>query len=154
MKKKILLKEAELKKLVPKLLEDVIKEYQFKKSNAEQLEMDFPSEDDTIVSLLEEKYKEIIQEVKRDKYFQLEGWDEEAYDSLNSIYDNKIFPIWREIDSLDTPYSSSERLNIIIDKFSELENVIVTCLETYKEWKTLNEEFVNSTQELKNLPDK
>lgn len=158
MKKKILLKEAELKKLVPQLLEDVMKEY---KDN-EQLELDFgvSPEEDSILSLMEERYKEISEEISAILYTVPElGWNDEIYNELESIHSEKIFPLWKELDSYGKSYSPgrgwtlasgqpSERLEDVIDKFNTLEDLLVSCLEMYKEWKTLNQEFNNSVEEL------
>lgn len=168
MKKKVLLKETELNELVPKLLEDVIKEYKFTPNNdngGEQLELDFgvDPEEDTILSLMEEKYEEISAEIRNElQFIKNSGWNDTVYDSLESIHSDKIFPLWRQLDSLGKSYEPgrgwslasgqpSKRLEDVIDKFNALEEVLVSCLEIYKEWKSLNEEFNNSIQELNGL---
>jgi len=143
MKKKILLKEAELNKLIPKLLEDVIKEG--------QLELDFgvDPKDEAVASLLEEKYEEISNEIKNElNYVKTSGRNETVYNTLESIHSDKIFPLWKELDRVGDSYG---RIDEITDKFNTLEDVLVNCLEIYKEWKTLNDEFNNSVEELNSL---
>lgn len=143
MKKKLLIKETDLNNLIPKLIEDVIKEG--------QLEIDFgvDPKDEALLSLMEERYQEISNEIKNElDFIRSSGWNDTVYDSLESIHSDKIFPLWRELDSTDR---SNQSLSEIVERFNELEEVLVTCLETYKEWKILNQEFNNSTEELTKL---
>jgi len=139
MKKKLLIKETDLNNLIPKLVEDVIREG--------QLEIDFgvDPKDEALLSLMEERYQEISNEIKNELS---SGWSDTVYDNLEAIHSDKIFPLWRELDSTDR---SNKSLSEIVERFNELEDVLVTCLETYKEWKILNQEFNNSTEELKRL---
>lgn len=154
MKKKILIKEADLKKLVPKLLEDVIKEYDITPNN--QLELDFEEpvggSSDTLVSLMEERYQEISEEINNElNLIKSSGWNDSIYNNLDSIHSNKIFPLFKELDSIS---DTNQRLDELVEDFNALEDVLVTCLEMYKEWKTLDDELNNTVGELSSLLQK
>ena len=136
MKKKVLIKENELESLVKNILNE-----------REQLELDLESgENDTLTSLMEEKYKEISNEIKNElEIVKNSGWNEDVYNSLDTIHSDKIFPLWKELDSIENDNPS---LSEIVERFNQLEDYLVTCLEIYKEWESLDKQFKDSTEYL------
>ena len=96
-------------------------------------------------NILGSEYNEIKNELN---YVKTSGWNETVYNTLESIHSDKIFPLWKELDRVGDSYG---RIDEITDKFNTLEDVLVNCLEIYKEWKTLNDEFNNSVEELNSL---
>ena len=68
--------------------------------------------------------------------------DEDSYDNLESIYDDKIFPLWKQLHKLGNTEIGT--------KFNELEDFIVDFLEIYKEHSSIKKEMDSS---LKSLED-
>lgn len=154
MKKKILIKESDLKKLVPKLIEDTFKEYGITPDNQLQLDFDNPvgGSNDTLISLMEERYREVSEEINNElNLIKTSGWNDTIYNNLDSIHSDKIFPLFKELDSIS---ESDQRLDELVEDFNALEDILVTCLEMYKEWKTLNDELNNTVSELTSLLQK
>jgi len=142
MKKKILIKEGDLDKLIEEALNEykTVSPTQFYKNidgdnDSEQLEFDFPNEEkDTVIEMLEEKYDEIIGEVREAL---INGG------SLDSIYDNKLFPLWKELHKLGDVD--------IVHKFNHLEDSIVNIVELSNEYHKMKEELDSSITELKEI---
>lgn len=131
MKKKILIKEVDLDNLVKGIINEV---------DNGQLELDFGSEEDTsVVEMLTERYNEIVQEVKD----AIESCENNCYEKLEDIHDNKIFELWRHVDKI----SSSDD---IIEKFNDLEDFIIDYIEIGKEKERIEEELRNSLDNLQN----
>ena len=142
MKKKILIKESELNQLV----EIALKEYkmdtpsQFYKNidkeddSSSQLELEFPDQEkDDVTIMLEERYDEIVEEIRTTL---------ETGGSLDPIYDDKIFPLWKELHKLGD-------IDIVI-KFNQLEDDIINFIEVDKEFEKIKEERDSTLESLKN----
>ena len=123
MKKKLIIKESELEEFVKNFLTD------------EQLEFDFPK--DSLTEMMEEKYQEIVDEIKS-------AIEEADIDSLESIYDEKIFNITKQLHKV--PQSMK-----IVDKFNQLEDVLIDYTELYKEHQKIKEELDKTLKDLNNL---
>lgn len=123
MKKKLIIKESELKKFVDDFL------------NENQLKLDFPK--DSITEMLEEKYQEIVEDIKA-------AIDYDDADSLEKIYDEKIFPLNKNLHKLPSDTD-------IVNKFIELEDAIVDYTELHKEFKKIEEELETTLDNLKDL---
>ena len=121
MKKKLIIKESELKEFVKNFL------------NEEQLELDFPVEKDTLTEMLEMKYQEIVEEIKNSI---------DDVDSLEEIYDNKIFNLIKNLHKVNSD---------IATKFSELEDTLVSYIEIKKEHVNLSEDLNDSLNDLMDL---
>lgn len=111
-----------------------------------QLSLDF-GDKDPVLDLLEDKFNEIISEIKDivlDEGRLVDGhaMDEDSYDNLESIYDDKIFPLWKQLHKLGNTEIGT--------KFNELEDFIVDFLEIYKEHSSIKKEMDSS---LKSLED-
>ena len=96
---------------------------------------------------MEDKFNEIISEIKDivlDEGRLVDGhaMDEDSYDNLESIYDDKIFPLWKQLHKLGNTEIGA--------KFNELEDFIVDFLEIYKEHSSIKKEMDSS---LKSLED-
>ena len=140
MKKKVLIKEADLIGLI----QETIKKRNINEDN--QLSLDF-GDKDPVLDLLEDKFNEIISEIKDivlDEGRLVDGhaMDEDSYDNLESIYDDKIFPLWKQLHKLGNTEIGT--------KFNELEDFIVDFLEIYKEHSSIKKEMDSS---LKSLED-
>lgn len=140
MKKKVLIKEADLIGLI----QETIKKRNINEDN--QLSLDF-GDKDPVLDLLEDKFNEIISEIKDivlDEGRLVDGhaMDEDSYDNLESIYDDKIFPLWKQLHKLGNTEIGA--------KFNELEDFIVDFLEIYKEHSSIKKEMDSS---LKSLED-
>jgi hypothetical protein len=140
MKKKVLIKEADLIGLI----RETIKKRNINEDN--QLSLDF-GDKDPVLDLLEDKFNEIISEIKDivlDEGRLVDGhaMDEDSYDNLESIYDDKIFPLWKQLHKLGNTEIGA--------KFNELEDFIVDFLEIYKEHSSIKKEMDSS---LKSLED-
>jgi len=123
MKKKLIIKESELKKFVDDFL------------NENQLKLDFPK--DSITEMLEEKYQEIVEDIKA-------AIDYDDADSLEKIYDEKIFPLNKNLHKLPSDTD-------IVNKFIELEDTIVDYTELNKEFKKMKEELEITLDNLRDL---
>lgn len=123
MKKKLIIKESELKKFVDDFL------------NENQLKLDFPK--DSITEMLEEKYQEIVEDIKA-------AIDYDDADSLEKIYDEKIFPLNKNLHKLPSDTD-------IVNKFIELEDAIVDYTELNKEFKKMKEELEITLDNLRDL---
>ena len=138
MKRKILIKEGELENLVKMTL----KEFKDPYSIDDQLELDFPNEEaNSIIEMLTENYDEIIIEIGN-ILSNCESVD--CGEELNKIHEEKIFPIWQHI------YKVSNN-NLILDKFNELEDIIIDYIELSRESKKLNDELEETKDDLNNL---
>lgn len=140
MKKKVLIKEADLIGLI----QETIKKRNINEDS--QLSLDF-GDKDPVLDLLEDKFNEIISEIKDivlDEGRLVDGhaMDEDSYDNLESIYDDKIFPLWKQLHKLGNTEIGT--------KFNELEDFIVDFLEIYKEHSSIKKEMDSS---LKSLED-
>jgi len=140
MKKKVLIKEADLIGLI----QETIKKRNINEDS--QLSLDF-GDKDPVLDLLEDKFNEIISEIKDivlDEGRLVDGhaMDEDSYDNLESIYDDKIFPLWKQLHKLGNTEIGA--------KFNELEDFIVDFLEIYKEHSSMKKEMDSS---LKSLED-
>jgi len=140
MKKKVLIKEADLIGLI----QETIKKRNINEDS--QLSLDF-GDKDPVLDLLEDKFNEIISEIKDivlDEGRLVDGhaMDEDSYDNLESIYDDKIFPLWKQLHKLGNTEIGT--------KFNELEDFIVDFLEIYKEHSSMKKEMDSS---LKSLED-
>jgi hypothetical protein len=140
MKKKVLIKETDLIGLI----QETIKKRGINEDN--QLSLDF-GDNDPMLDLLEDKFNEIISEIKDivlDEGRLVDGhaMDEDSYDNLESIYDDKIFPLWKQLHKLGNTEIGA--------KFNELEDFIVDFLEIYKEHSSIKKEMDSS---LKSLED-
>jgi hypothetical protein len=140
MKKKVLIKEADLIGLI----QETIKKRNINEDS--QLSLDF-GDKDPVLDLLEDKFNEIISEIKDivlDEGRLVDGhaMDEDSYDNLESIYDDKIFPLWKQLHKLGNTEIGA--------KFNELEDFIVDFLEIYKEHSSIKKEMDSS---LKSLED-
>ena len=98
MKKKVLIKETDLIGLI----QETIKKRGINEDN--QLSLDF-GDIDPMLDLLEDKFNEIISDIKDmvlDEGRLVDGhaMDEDSYDNLESIYDDKIFPLWKQLHKL------------------------------------------------------
>ena len=140
MKKKVLIKETDLIGLI----QETIKKRGINEDN--QLSLDF-GDNDPMLDLLEDKFNEIISDIKDmvlDEGRLVDGhaMDEDSYDNLESIYDDKIFPLWKQLHKLGNTEIGA--------KFNELEDFIVDFLEIYKEHSSIKKEMDSS---LKSLED-
>jgi len=140
MKKKVLIKEADLIGLI----QETIKKRNINEDS--QLSLDF-GDKDPVLDLLEDKFNEIISEIKDivlDEGRLVDGhaMDEDSYNNLESIYDDKIFPLWKQLHKLGNTEIGT--------KFNELEDFIVDFLEIYKEHSSIKKEMDSS---LKSLED-
>ena len=140
MKKKVLIKETDLIGLI----QETIKKRNINEDS--QLSLDF-GDKDPVLDLLEDKFNEIISEIKDivlDEGRLVDGhaMDEDSYDNLESIYDDKIFPLWKQLHKLGNTEIGT--------KFNELEDFIVDFLEIYKEHSSMKKEMDSS---LKSLED-
>jgi hypothetical protein len=136
MKKKALIKEAEIEDLV----KNVIKEYD------NQLKFDFEDDEDTssVLELAREKYNEIVGLISQTLTECPDLDNEECYNKMDSIYET-IFNTWKELDKLT--YTVGERtnnqqaMNELMEDFNMLESDLVDYLEVYKEYQNLKNEF-------------
>ena len=101
----------------------------------EQLELDFPK--DSLTEMMEEKYQEIVSEIKT----AIESGD---IDSLEMIYDEKIFNLTKNLHKV--PQSSE-----IVTKFSQLEDALIDYTELYKEHRKIKEELDSTLENLNDL---
>lgn len=140
MKKKVLIKETDLIGLI----QETIKKRGINEDN--QLSLDF-GDKDPMLDLLEDKFNEIISDIKDivldgGRLVDGHAMDEDSYNNLESIYDDKIFPLWKQLHKLGNTKISA--------KFNDLEDFIVDFLEIYKEHSSIKKEMDNS---LKSLED-
>lgn len=120
MKKKIIIKESELKKFVKKFINEQPKSV----------------EQDSLSDMLEEKYQEIVVEVKS----ALESGD---IKKMNEIYDTKIFELNKNLHKVNNLE--------IVNKFAELEDSLIDYIELEKEYSSIKAEFDKSAEDLKSL---
>lgn len=137
MKKKVLIKEAEIEDLVKSVIKEV--------EGSEQLSFDFEDEDvNSVVSLATDKYNEILNQLNETITNCPDLDSEECYETLDSIYEN-IFNTWKDLDKLvytvGDNSNQENRVNEIIEDFNVLESDLVDYLEVYKEYKNLKSEF-------------
>lgn len=121
--KKLVITESDLERFVKNFLTE------------EQLELDFPK--DSLTEMMEEKYQEIVSEIKT----AIESGD---IDSLEMIYDEKIFNLTKNLYKV--PQSSE-----IVTKFSQLEDALIDYTELYKEHRKIKEELDSTLENLNDL---
>ena len=121
--KKLVITESDLERFVKNFLTE------------EQLELDFPK--DSLTEMMEEKYQEIVSEIKT----AIESGD---IDSLEMIYDEKIFNLTKNLHKV--PQSSE-----IVTKFSQLEDALIDYTELYKEHRKIKEELDSTLENLNDL---
>lgn len=121
--KKLVITESDLERFVKNFLTE------------EQLELDFPK--DSLTEMMEEKYQEIVSEIKT----AIESGD---VDSLEMIYDEKIFNLTKNLHKV--PQSSE-----IVTKFSQLEDALIDYTELYKEHRKIKEELDSTLENLNDL---
>lgn len=122
MKKKLIIKESELEQFVKNFLTE------------EQLELDFPK--DSLTELMENKYQELIEEIK-------EAFDKDDIDTLNEIYDEKIFDLTKNLSKVQNVE--------MVNKFNNLEDILIGYIELHKEYTSIKEELDKSAEELESL---
>jgi len=130
MKKNFLIKEADIVKMVQETLDART----LGKNGVEEI--------------LEEKYQEIIDEIKETvlddgRLVSAESMDENSYNTLENIYDNKIFPLYKELHKIGQ--------NEITLKFNELEDMVVDFLEIYREHSVIKKEMDDVLNSLEGL---
>ena len=106
MKKKLIIKESELEQFVKNFLTE------------EQLELDFPK--DSLTELMENKYQELIEEIK-------EAFDKDDINTLNEIYDEKIFDLTKNLSKVQNVE--------MVNKFNNLEDILIGYIELHKEYQ-------------------
>ena len=121
--KKLVITESDLERFVKNFLTE------------EQLELDFPK--DSLTEMMEEKYQEIVSEIKT----AIESGD---IDSLEMIYDEKIFNLTKNLHKV--PQSSK-----IVTKFHQLEDALIDYTELYKEHRKIKEELDSTLENLNDL---
>lgn len=119
--KKLIITESDLERFVKNFLTE------------EQL--DFPK--DSLTEMMEEKYQEIVSEIKT----AIESGD---IDSLEMIYDEKIFNLTKNLHKF--PQSSK-----IVTKFHQLEDTLINYTELYKEHRKIKEELDSTLENLNDL---
>jgi uncharacterized coiled-coil protein SlyX len=122
MKKKLIIKESELEQFVKNFLTE------------EQLELDFPK--DSLTELMENKYQELIEEIK-------EAFDKDDIDTLNEIYDEKIFDLTKNLSKVQNVE--------MVNKFNNLEDILIGYIELHKEYTSIKDELDKSAEELESL---
>ena len=122
MKKKLIIKESELEQFVKNFLTE------------EQLELDFPK--DSLTELMENKYQELIEEIK-------EAFDKDDIDTLNEIYDEKIFDLTKNLNKVQNVE--------MVNKFNNLEDILIGYIELHKEYTSIKDELDKSAEELESL---
>ena len=122
MKKKLIIKESELEQFVKNFLTE------------EQLELDFPK--DSLTELMENKYQELIEEIK-------EAFDKDDIDTLNEIYDEKIFDLTKNLSKIQNVET--------VNKFNNLEDILIGYIELHKEYTSIKDELDKSAEELESL---
>jgi len=120
MKKKLIIKESELEGFVKNFL------------NENQLELDFPK--DSLTEMLEMKYQEIVDEIKS-------AIENEDIDSLERIYDEKMFSLTKNLHKL--PKGEG-----IIEKFNALEDTLIDYTELHKEYQKIKNELDDTLDNL------
>lgn len=123
MKKKLIIKESELEQFVKNFLTE------------EQLESDFPK--DSLTEMMEEKYQEIVDEIKA-------AIDYDDVDSLEKIYDEKIFNLTKNLHKVPQDME-------IVGKFNQLEDALIDYTELHKEYKKIKEELDKTLENLNDL---
>jgi uncharacterized coiled-coil protein SlyX len=122
MKKKLIIKESDLEQFVKNFLTE------------EQLELDFPK--DSLTELMENKYQELIEEIK-------EAFDKDDIDTLNEIYDEKIFDLTKNLSKVQNVE--------MVNKFNNLEDILIGYIELHKEYTSIKDELDKSAEELESL---
>jgi len=122
MKKKLIIKESELEQFVKNFLTE------------EQLELDFPK--DSLTELMENKYQELIEEIK-------EAFDKDDINTLNEIYDEKIFDLTKNLSKVQNVE--------MVNKFNNLEDILIGYIELHKEYTSIKDELDKSAEELESL---
>lgn len=122
MKKNLIIKESELEQFVKKFLTE------------EQLELDFPK--DSLTELMENKYQELIEEIK-------EAFDKDDINTLNEIYDEKIFDLTKNLSKVQNVE--------MVNKFNNLEDILIGYIELHKEYTSIKDELDKSAEELESL---
>jgi hypothetical protein len=117
--KKILIKENELENFVKGYLKENV----------------MPTEG-TLNEMLEEKYQEIISEVK----IAIENND---VDLLDEIYDAKIFEITKSLHK-------NKNLNMV-NKFMDLEESVINYIEINKQYSIIRKDLNESSKKLRRL---
>jgi uncharacterized coiled-coil protein SlyX len=100
----------------------------------EQLELDFPK--DSLTELMENKYQELIEEIK-------EAFDKDDIDTLNEIYDEKIFDLTKNLSKVQNVE--------MVNKFNNLEDILIGYIELHKEYTSIKDELDKSAEELESL---
>jgi hypothetical protein len=122
MKKKLIITESDLEQFVKNFLTE------------EQLELDFPK--DSLTELMENKYQELIEEIK-------EAFDKDDIDTLNEIYDEKIFDLTKNLSKIQNVET--------VNKFNNLEDILIGYIELHKEYTSIKDELDKSAEELESL---
>lgn len=133
MKKKLLIKESELEGFVKNFL------------NENQLELEFPK--DSLTEMLEEKYEEVIDDIRNyidDAYFESKDHSYIDVDGLETIYDEKIFTLTKNLHKV--PKGGE-----IIDKFNQLEDALIDYTELHKEYQKIKNELDKTFEDLNKL---
>lgn len=123
MKKKLIIKESELEGFVKNFLSE------------NQLELGFPK--DSLTEMLEMKYQEIVDEIKS-------AIEQDDVESLEVIYDEKIFNLTKNLHKL--PKGEE-----IIEKFNTLEDALIDYTELHKEYQKIKNELDDTLDTLNNL---
>jgi hypothetical protein len=100
--------------------------------NENQLELDFPK--DSLTEMLEMKYQEIVDEIKS-------AIENEDIDSLERIYDEKMFSLTKNLHKL--PKGEG-----IIEKFNALEDTLIDYTELHKEYQKIKNELDDTLDNL------
>lgn len=155
MKRKVIVKGTDLENFV----KNVIKE-NYQTEDEDQLSLDFSGDEEaeynSVLDMLEERYNDIVREITQ-IFSGCQERSEECYNTLNEIHDEKIFPLWRELEKIPYDYSSKDRpkshtrKSSIVEKFNDLEDSLVSYLEIYKEYWKLEEEYKNSIMNLNSI---
>lgn len=121
MKKKFIITESKLERFVKNFINE---------------NLETPTEKDSLTEMLEEKYQEIIGELKL-------AIDENNIQKIGEIYDTKIFDLNKNLHKVKDID--------IVDKFAELEDGLIDYIEIQKEYSTIKEELDRSLENLKSL---
>jgi uncharacterized protein YktB (UPF0637 family) len=113
--------------------------------NENQLELEFPK--DSLTEMLEEKYEEVIDDIRNyidDAYFESKDHSYIGVDGLETIYDEKIFTLTKNLHKV--PKGGE-----IIDKFNQLEDALIDYTELHKEYQKIKNELDKTFEDLNKL---
>jgi signal recognition particle GTPase len=85
---------------------------------------------------MENKYQELIEEIK-------EAFDKDDIDTLNEIYDEKIFDLTKNLSKIQNVET--------VNKFNNLEDILIGYIELHKEYTSIKDELDKSAEELESL---